>query len=263
MLLPSSPVHATRLRRLALCLALLGVLLLVVALGLRAWQRFQAQRQFLEFMQRVFQHAPVEASSELPFLTWGSQGRVYAPGQTALAFVEGFQPHEALFVRLYHRTQGLLEAAQTRADQRGQLAAARSLSLDGDGANFTPPGSLWFQVEGLNGKSQEYSFRLEPGPAKQTPPGKGVYPASAAPDSLVVLWCSGNKPGVEPMADVQVDGESVRPEALHLAIYPTAPDGLLLARLSISLNDPTGQWTVFLGACELHFTVGQAITLSH
>lgn len=262
MLLRSSSIHTLRIRRLTLGLVCLGVSLLAAMPGLNAWKDAQSEREREALRQQSFLRTAVDIPAEPPFLTGNSSERVYAPGQTALAFAAGFQPHEALFIRLYHRTRGLIEAYVSRADERGQFAAAHPLSLEVDGTGFTPPGRLWFQVEGLNGLSQEYPFRLESSPARDAPPGKGVYPSTAVPGSSVVLWCSGNPPGEVPMSDVKVDNRSIHLDGLRFTIYPTAPDGLLLARLLISHNDPTGNWTVFLGTCELHFSVSQLVDWS-
>ena len=66
-------------------------------------------------------------------------------------------------VTLYSRRYGLLEAYQSRAGLDGRFVAARPLSLEEDGALYTPPGRLWFEIEALSGARQTFRFRLEPG----------------------------------------------------------------------------------------------------
>jgi len=243
------------LRCLAWALIGLGVLLLSGAVVLAYWRSAAAAQGRAGYLAQVFFPFPSEPLADLPFLTGGRQGLVYAPGQTVLAFASGFKPHEPLFVRLYHRTHGLLDAYATRADARGQIVLARPLSTLDDEEDFSPPGGLWFQVEALSGMEQEYAFRLDPGPAEDAPPTKGVYPPSAVPGSVVVLWCSGMPVGETPQVQASVDGEPLRPQSLRLKLYPVSSDGLLLAALTISLDDPTGQWTIFLDSCQFRFPV--------
>ena len=248
MLLRGSVVHRKRARWLAIVLIAAGVLLLAVSGSLHALRGVWAEQQRATYLEHIWLQAPVQAELDLPFLT-ENQARVYTPGQTAVAFVSGFQPHEALFVRLHHRTKGLLEAYQSRADVLGQVVLSRPL---GD----TPKGSLWFEVIGLSGMEQVYPFRLEVDEDQDTiPPTKGIYPESAVQGSVVLLWCSGQKPGEAPVVTASVDGKPLRPQSLRLKHYPVASDGLLLASLTISLDDPTGEWAVYLNACKFSFSV--------
>ena len=202
---------------------------------------------------------PTLVPSVLPFLTKDHTGLVYAPGQTVLAFASGFQPYEALFIRLYHRTQGLLDADASRADALGQVVLARPLGMLSDKENYIPTGGLWFQVESLSGQDQVFPFRLEPGPAVETTPTKGVYPLVAVPGSVVVLWCNGQEVGKTPGVDGSVDGKSLDTRAMRLTIYPISSDGLLLASLAVSLDDPTGLWTLYLGSCEYRLPVNSLL----
>ena len=254
-LLRHSSLHTQRTRRWALLLIVTGVILLAVSGSLHALQGMWTEQERAAYFEQVWLQTPVQAGLDLPFLT-ENQGGVYAPGQTAVAFVSGFQPHEALFVRLYHRMNGMLEAYQSRADVLGQVVLSRSLSgLPGE-QGYTPTGSLWFEVIGLSGMEQVYPFRLKMDEDEgATPPTKGVYPESAVQGSVVLLWCSGQKPGEAPVVTASVDGKPLRPQSLRLKHYPVASDGLLLASLTISLDDPTGEWAVYLNACKFSFSV--------
>ena len=247
MLLRGSIVHRKRARWLAIVLIVAGVLLLAVSGSLHALRGVWAEQQRATYLEHIWLQAPVQAELDLPFLT-ENQARVYTPSQTAVPFVSGFQPHEALFVRLYHRTQGLLEAYQSRADVLGQVVLSRPL---GD----TPKGSLWFEVIGLSGMEQVYPFRLEVDDDEAPRPTKGAYPASAAQGSVVLLWCSGQTPGEAPVVTASVDDKPLRPQSLRLKLYPVASDGLLLASLTVSLDDPTGEWQIFLNACKFSLLV--------
>jgi hypothetical protein len=195
----------------------------------------------------------------LPFLHAQGIEIIYAPGQTALAFAEGFQPHEPLFVRLYSRTHGLLDAYQTRAAVRGQFAAARPLSLEEDNDNYTPPGGLWFQIEALSGGEQVFHFRLEKGQMPEAAETKGVYPAVTVPGTVVAFWCSGLHPGDDVIVKAAVDGQEFRPGRIQIEAYPVGPDGLLLGTLVVSLDDPTGEWRVFANHCQLDFSVRSSL----
>ncbi len=230
-----------------LLLIIAGVLLLAVSGSLHALRGVWAEQERAAYFDHIWLQMPVQPELDLPFLT-ENQARVYAPGQTAVAFVSGFQPHEPLFVRLYHRTGGLLEAYQSRADVLGQVVLSRPL---GD----TPKGSLWFEVIGLSGMEQVYPFRLEVEDDDATPPTKGIYPASAVQGSALLLWCSGQKSGEAPVVTASFDGKPLRPQSLRLKLYPISSDGLLLAALTISLDDPTGEWTVYLNACKFSLLV--------
>jgi len=255
MLLRSSPVHTRRLRRLALAMIALGVLILASAIGLGYWQRVQAARAQEEYLQRIFFNPHRQPEVVLPFLNVHSGEIVYAPGQTALAFAEGFQPHEPLFVRLYSRSRGLLDAYQTRTDVRGQFAAARPLSLDEDSDLYTPAGGLWFQFDALSGREQTFYFRLEKGQMPTAAETKGVYPPVAVPGTVVAFWCSGLLPGEDLSVKVAVDGQKFRAGRIKIETFPVGPDGLLLGTLVVSLDDPTGEWRVFANHCQLDFPV--------
>ena len=255
MLLRSSPIHFYRLRRIALALIALGVLILASAIALGYWQRAQVARAQEDYLQRVFFNPHRQPEVVLPFLNAQSGEVVYAPGQTALAFAEGFQPHEPIFVRLYSRTRGLLNAYQTRADVRGQFAAARPLSLEEDGEMYTPPGGLWFQVEALSGREQVFRFRLEKGQMPETAETKGVYPPVAVPGTVVAFWCSGLHPGDDVTIKAAVDGQEFRSGRIKIETFPVGPDGLLLGTLVVSLDDPIGEWRVFANHCQLNFSV--------
>ncbi|MEW5869145.1 MAG: hypothetical protein AB1894_07720 [Chloroflexota bacterium] len=255
MLLRASPIHNRRLQRIALALIGLGVLILAAAIALGCWRNVQAARAQEDYLQRVFLAVQGKPEQPPPFLTAGRQGMVYAPGQTALAFVEGFLPHEPLFVRLYSRTQGLLDAYQARADVRGQFAAARTLNLDKDSEIYTPPGGLWFQVEALSGSEQVFRFRLESDHQPEAAVTKGVYPPVTSPGTVVAFWCSRLLPDEVPSVIVAVDGQALRPGRIQIETYPIGPDGLLLGTLVVSLDDPTGEWRVFANHCQLDFPV--------
>ena len=252
--LRSSPVHARRLRRLGLALAGLGVLLVLAAFGLAALRSQQQARREAERMTRFWLGLSAPSAAEPPFLTLDHQDLSYAPGQTALAFAAGFQPHEPLFVRLRHGGD-LLDAVQARADARGQFVITRPLSLD-----ELPAGSLSFQVEALSGATQEFAFRLEPGPPQEIAPTRGVFPAIAAPGSAVVLWCSHQIPGQAPIVQANVDGERIGASSLRLKSFPVASDGLLLAVLTVALDDPAGDWRVSLDGCEFAFPVRASLS---
>ena len=254
--LRASPVRASRLRRAGIGLVGLGGILLLAAFGLGAWRSWQQGRLEAERIRRMWLGISEPAVSELPFLTADHQNLRYAPGQTALAFAAGFRPHEPLFVRLYHGDE-LLDATQHRADSRGQAVLTLPLSLD-----QTPAGGLRFQVEALSGASQEYAFRLEPGPPAALAPTRGVYPARAAPGSVVVLWCSHQRPGPAPIVQASVDGEKLGAAALRLKLFPVASDGLRLAVLTVALDDPAGDWRVSLDGCEFSFPVRAALSRS-
>jgi len=255
MLLRSSPVHTRRLRRLALAMIALGVLLLATAIALGYWQRVQAAQEREDYLQRVFFNPYRQPEVILPFLNVRSGEIVYAPGQTALAFAEGFQPHEPIFVRLYSRSRGLLNAYQTRADVRGQFVAARPLSLEEDSETYTPPGGLWFQVEALSGREQVFRFRLEKSQMPEAAETKGVYPPVAVPGTVVAFWCSGLLPDEDLSVKVAVDGQEFRAGRIKIETFPVGPDGLLLGTLVVSLDDPTGEWRVFANHCQLDFPV--------
>lgn len=255
MLLRSSPIHTRRLRWIALALIALGALILASAIGLGYWQRIQAAREREDFLRRMIFNPHRQPEVVLPFLNAQSGEIVYVPGQTALAFAEGFQPHEPIFVRLYSRTRGLLDAYQTRADVRGQFAAARPLSLEEDNENYTPPGGLWFQVEALSGHKQVFRFRLDKGRMPGTAETKGVYPPVAVPGTVVAFWCSGLHPGDDVIVKAAVDGQEFRPGRIKIETFPVGPDGLLLGTLVVSLDDPTGEWRVFANHCQLDFPV--------
>lgn len=247
MLLRGSVVYRKRARWLAIVLIAAGVLLLAVSGSLHALRGVWVEQQQAAYFDHIWLQMPVQPELDLPFLT-ENQARVYTPGQTVVAFVSGFQPHEALFVRLYHRMGGLLEVYQSRADVLGQVVLSRPL---GD----TPKGSLWFEVIGLSGMEQVYPFRLEADDDEALVPTKGVYPASVVQGSVVLLWCSGQEPGEAPVVTAAFDGKPLRPQSLRLKLYPISSDGLLLASLTISLDDPTGEWTVFINACKFSLLV--------
>jgi hypothetical protein len=198
----------------------------------------------------------------LPFLHAQGIEIIYAPGQTALTFAEGFQPHEPLFVRLYSRTRGLLDAYQTRADMRGQFATARPLSLEEGNENYTPPGELWFQIEALSGFEQVFHFRLDKGRTPGTVETKGVYPPVAVPGTVVAFWCSGLLPGDDIIVKAAVDGQEFRAGRIQIQAYPVGPDGLLLGTLVVSLDDPTGEWRIFANHCQLNFPVRSTLDAS-
>ena len=242
------------MRCLALALIASGALLLITAIALSLLQNVRAKQERADYLKQVMLHIPSDLI-DLPFLTRDHLDLVYTSGQTALAFAAGFQPHEPLFVRLYHRTRGLLDAYQTRADVGGQIVLAQPLSTFSDGKDYTSPGGLRFQVESLSGYEQEFPFRLVTYLARDIPPTKGVYPSSAVPGSLVVLWCNGQPVGEAPIVSGSVDGKARHLQSAHLTLYPVTSDGLLLATLMIALDDPTGQWTIYLGSCEFQFTV--------
>ncbi len=247
-MLRGSVVYRKRARWLAIVLIAAGVLLLAVSGSLHALRGVWAEQERAAYFDHIWLQMPVQPELDLPFLT-ENQARVYAPGQTAVAFVSGFQPHEPLFVRLYHRTGGLLEAYQSRADVLGQVVLSHPLE-------DTPSGSLWFEVIGLSGMEQVYPFRLEKGEDDDaTLPTKGIYPASFVQGSVLLLWCSGQKTGEAPVVTASFDGKPLRPQSLRLKLYPVASDGLLLAALTISLDDPTGEWAVYLNACKFSFSV--------
>ena len=252
-LLRSSLISHRRQRRLALALVGLGLLLVAAAVALGYRDSVLAAAAQERHVQSVFLHTAPEF--EPPFLTAERQGLVYAPGQTVLAFAEGFQPHETLFVRLYSLTQGLVDSYQTLADLNGQVVAARPLSLEKDAETYTPPGALWFQVEGLSGKEQLYRFRLEPGQALEPAAVKGVYPTAAVPGSVVAFWCSGLQPGAPVVVKTSVDGQTLRPGAVKITTYPVSSDSLLLGTLVVSLDDPTGEWELFVEHCRFHIPV--------
>jgi len=260
--LRSSPIHHRRQRWLALALISMGLLLLATAIALGYWQSLQATRAREDYLQRVFFNPFGELVLSQPFLTGGNAEIVYAPGQTALAFAEGFQPHEPLFVRLYSRTRGLLGAYQTRADMRGQFAAARPLSLEEDSEMYTPPGGLWFQVEALSGREQVFRFRLEKSLMSAAAETKGVYPTVAVPGTVVAFWCSGLHPGDDLTVKVTVDGQEFRAGHIKIETYPVGPDGLLLGTLVVSLDDPTGEWRLFAKHCQLDFSVRSTLNAS-
>jgi hypothetical protein len=247
------------MRRITLLLIALGALLLIAAVAAGSLQNAREEQERAGYLQQVFFHNPSVALSDLPFLVSSQHRQVYAPGQTVLAFAGGFQPYEPLFVRLYHRTHGRLDSYATRADVLGQVVLARPLNPFSDGEDFTPTGGLWFQVESLSGQEQAFSFRLESGPAAETIPTKGVYPAAAVPGSVVVLWCSGQNVGVTPQLNGTLEGESLNTPAMRLTIYPVASDGVLPASLVISLDDPTGLWQLHLGSCELQLPVNSLL----
>jgi len=231
----------------------LGVLILVSAIALGYGQRVQAAREREDYLQRVFFNPFGAPDLAPPFLNARSGEIVYAPGQTALAFAEGFQPHEPLFVRLYSRTRGLLDAYHTRADVRGQLAAARPLSLEEDSPIYTPAGGLWFQFEALSGYEQVFRFRLEMSQMPEATATKGVYPPAAVPGTLMAFWCSGLNPGDDAIVKITVDGDPFR--SGRIKTYPVGPDGLLLGTLVVSVDDPTGEWRVVANHCQLDFPV--------
>jgi hypothetical protein len=247
-----------RMRRLALALIVTGALLLITAIALSLLQNVRAKQVRADYLKQVILHIPSDLIDP-PFLTRDHLDLVYTSGQTALAFAAGFRPYEPLFVRLYHRTQGLLDAYQTLADVGGQAVLARPLNPFPDREDFTSPGSLWFQVESLFGQEQEFRFHLVTYQAKDIPPTKGVYPSSVVPGSLVILWCSGQRVGEAPIMSGSVDGKARHLQSAHMTLYPVASDGLLLATLMIALDDPTGQWTIYLGSCEFKFTVASPI----
>jgi hypothetical protein len=259
MLLRASPIRIKRMRRVAPALVALGALLLIAAVTAGSLQSTREQHERASYLQQVFFHYPTVVPLDLPFLTKGRKSQAYATGQTVLAFASSFQPYEPLFVRLYHRTQGLLDAYAMRADVLGQVVLARPLNMFSDGADFTPTGGLWFLVESLSGQEQAFSFRLEPGPLPATPPTKGVYPPAAVPGSVVVLWCSGQEVGKAAQLNGTLEGENLNTRAMRLSLYPVAPDGLLLASLVISLDDPTGLWTLHLGSCEYQLPVNSLL----
>lgn len=254
-LLKSSPIHTHRLRRLALALLALGLLILAGVFAFDGWQNAQAARAREDYHQRIFFNPHPDVQPPPPFLTAGSTEIVYAPGQTVLALAEGFQPHEALFVRLYSRMHGLLDAFQTRADVRGQFIVARPLSLDKDTEMYTPPGGLWFQVEALSGRQQVFHFRLEKGRTLDAAEAKGIYPPVAVPGSVVAFWCGGFQPDETLAVKAAVDGREFRPGRIAIETYPVASDGLLLGTLVVSLDDPTGEWHIFANHCQLDFSV--------
>jgi len=253
MLLRSSPIHTRRLRRIALAMTALGVLILVSAIVLGYGQRVQAARAHEEYLQRVFFNPHRQPEVVLPFLNARSGEIVYAPGQTALAFAEGFQPHEPIFVRLYSRTRGLLDAYPAQADGRGQIIVARPLEIDKDSELYIPPGGLWFQFEALSGREQVFRFRLEKGQMPEATATKGVYPQLAVPGMLMAFWCSGLLPGDDAIVKITVDGDPFR--SGRIKTYPVGPNGLLLGTLVVSVDDPTGEWRVVANHCQLEFPV--------
>jgi len=255
MLLRFSPIHTRRLRRIALAMTALGVLILVSAIALGYGQRVQAAQERENYLKRVFFNPFGTPDLAPPFLNAHSGEIVYAPGQTALAFAEGFQPHEPLFVRLYSRTHGLLDAYPTQADGRGQIIVARPLDIDGDSELNTPPGGLWFQVEALSGREQVFRFRLDKGQMPTAAETKGVYPPAAVPGTVVAFWCSGLLPGEDLGVKVAVDGQEFRPGRIKIESYPVGPDGLLLGTLVVSLDDPTGEWRVVANHCQIDLPV--------
>jgi hypothetical protein len=247
------------MRRLALALVALGALLLTAAVAANSLQSAREEQERTSYLKQVFFRNSMVLSPDLPFLAKEQRALVYAPGQTALAFANGFQSYEPLFVRLYHRTRGLINAYTTRADALGQVITAHPLSMLTDMENFTPSGSLWFQVESLSGQVQVFPFRLKPDPAAETPPIKGIYPTTAVPGSSMVLWCSGQEVGKTVQVNGTVDGKSLNTRAIRLTIYPVATDGLLLASLVISTGDPIGLWILQLGSCEFRFPVNSLL----
>jgi len=257
----SSRKWANRMRRLGLLLITLGALVLVAVAGRAYLQAEQARQARQEYLAKLFLPRAGEPVFEPPFLTGSRQDQVYTAGQTALAFASGFQPDEPVFARLYHGMHGLLAAELLQADALGQVVLVHPLSERTRREDFTPTGALWFQAESLSGIKQEFAFRLEPGAAAdQMPPTKGVYPAIAVPGSTVMLWCSGQKVGQAPGVDFMVDGRSIPTRDLDLTVYPITGDGLLLAKLTLSNSDPTGDWTAYLGTCSLQFSVRNLIS---
>jgi len=253
MLLRFSPIHTRRLRRIALAMTALGVLILVSAIVLGYGQRVQAARAQEEYLQRVSFNPFGAPDLAPPFLNARSGEIVYTPGQTALAFAEGFQPHEPLFVRLYSRTRGLLDAYPAQADGRGQSIVARPLETDENSELYTPPGGLWFQFEALSGYEQVFRFRLEMSQMPEATATKGVYPSVVVPGTLIAFWCSGLHPGDDAIVKITVDGDPFR--SGRIKTYPVSPDGLLLGTLMVSLDDPTGEWRVVANHCQLDFPV--------
>lgn len=257
----SSRLWANRMRRLGLLLASLGTLVLIAVAARAYWQAAQAQQARQEYLEKIFLPRQGEPAFEPPFLTGSRQNRVYTTGQTALAFASGFQPDEPVFARLYHRMHGLLSAELLQADTLGQVVLARPLSERTKREDFTPTGTLWFQAESLSGVEQEFAFRLEPGGAADPElPTKGVYPTIAVPGSTVMLWCSGQKIDQMPGVDFMADERSIPTRDLGLTIYPVTGGGLLLAKLILSTGDPTGDWTAYLGTCNLQFSVRNLIS---
>ncbi len=255
MLLRSSSIHTRRLRRLALTLISLGLLILAAVIAISYWRQVQATRAREDYLQRIFFNPPGSEKIDPPFLVANGAQFTYGPGQTAVAFAEGFQPHEPVFVRLYSRTRGLLRAYQAIADLRGQLLAASPLSTVDDSQEYTPPGGLWFEMEALSGREQVFRFRLDTGKIMETAASKGVYPPRAVPGTILAFWCSGFQPTELVTVEVLVDGQELSPEQFKTQTYPTTTDGLLLGMLAISPNSPAGEWQLHANHCQLTFPV--------
>jgi len=255
VLLRSSSIHTKRLRRAATALISLGLLILVALIAISYWRQAQAARAQEDYLQRIFFNPLVSEKIDLPFLVASGAQFTYGPGQTAVAFAEGFQPHEPVFVRLYSRTRGLLRAYQAIADLRGQLLAASPLSTVDDSQEYTPPGGLWFEMEALSGREQVFRFRLDTGKIMETAVSKGVYPPSAVPGTIVAFWCSGFQPTELVTVEVLVDGQELSPEQFETQTYPATTDGLLLGMLAISPNSPAGEWQLHANHCQLTFPV--------
>lgn len=259
MLMSSSPIYNRRLRRLGLASIALGLLLIAAAFGLQYWTTVQSTQARQEELQQVAFNPLKSHELNPPFMTAADAETVYAPGQTALAFAQNFKPHEPIFVRLYSRTQGLIAAYQTRADVRGQYAAARSLSPESDNENYTPVGGLWFQIEALSGVEQVFRFRLKPGHVSEPVATKGVYPATTIPGTVVAFWCSGMQTGDDPSLRIFADGQEFRDRRVKINTYPITSDGLLLGTVVVSMDDPTGEWSLYVNHCLLSFTVQSSL----
>lgn len=255
VLLRSSSTHTRRLRRLALVLISLGLLILAAVIAASYWRQDQAARAQEDYLQSIFFNPSGSEKIDLPFLVASGTQFTYGPGQTAVAFADGFQPHEPVFVRLYSSTRGLLRAYQAITDLRGQLLAASPLSTVDDSQEYTPPGGLWFELEALSGREQVFRFRLDTAKIMETAVSKGVYPSSAVPGTIVAFWCSGFQPAELVTVEVSVDNRELSPERFTAHTYPATTDGLLLGMLAISPNSPVGEWQLHVNHCQLSFPV--------
>lgn len=205
----------------------------------------------------VHQTDELEAWETLPFLTNQRQELVYGPGQTVIAFIQGFHSEEPVFVRLYHENVGLLEARQARTDIQGNLVLHHLVNPE-EQKNF-PTGKYWYQVENAHEEQRNYQFVLddEKQVARHDPSTTsvlGLYPAEIVPGSIALFWCESD-PGAAPHPVFSVDQGLLHPERIQTALYPAGPDQLLYGTFVVSRDDPAGEWKMQAGDCEYWFRV--------
>ncbi len=188
------------------------------------------------------------AQASLPVLTENHQGITYGPDQLVLVFAEGFQSNETLAVSAMHATAGLVKAAETQANERGEAIIYHYTQPSAEYEGAYPQGVITFWVQGSSGTSKSYTFRIDytlaPQPSQM---GCGIYPNSIIHrGGAFIAWCSGYTKDAYQNTEYKAPLSITQGGVVLLSepITNVMADGLGIVWLNTESSDPIGTWDI-------------------